>query len=510
MGGKHEAVEAVEALLRSSGIDVSKGSPGRARRTGRARSLVARVRRWLLLRIAHLALCVCLAAVMVGSWSTGGAGDPIFPPTAPPGALRVGTVDPRFGVVQAYDAPAQAALLPIGWERMPFWWKELQKTGPDSWDPFATDHDRIIDQELSHGRTIVGLLINTPDWAAADPALHGASPPKGLYQPYDSAQNYWGHFVGLIAKRYAGRIDDWIIWNEVNIPSGHWKTWGGTAADYAQLLKVAYRAAKAANPRARIVLAGDPYWYDHGAFFSGLLATLARDPAARSNHDFFDAANLHLYSRPSDIVTVVSWYRSAMARAGIDKPIWISEMNAIPYDDTVRTYPRGNYRTTVDDQASYILQAFALALAEGVQRIEVNRMVDGTDFKAGGEPFGLVRNDGSARPAFYAYRTAAVLFAGATGGMAGYDALDGVYTVTLHSPGARVTIVWDQHPAAVAIALSAPAGAEAFDKFGQRLPLVVRGGITRVDLTGSTGNTNSANPKDYVIGGNPVVVVMPG
>ena len=392
---------------------------------------------------------------------------------------------------------------------MPFWWQEIQKTGPDSWDPFATDHDRIIDQELSKGRQIVGLLINTPDWAAVDPALHGASPPKGLYLPYNSPRNYWGHFVGLIAKKYAGRIDDWIIWNEVNIPSGHWKTWGGSAADYAQLVKVAYLAAKAANPGARIILAGDPYWYDHGSFFSGLLHTLASDPMARANHDYFDAANLHLYSRPSDIATVVSWYRSAMRKAGIDKPIWISEMNAIPYDDTVRPYSRGGFRTSLDDQASYIVQAFALALAEGVQRIEVNRLVDGSDFTSGGEPFGLVRNDGSARPAFYAYRTAAMLFAGTTSGAVSFGTADGVCTVLLRRPGVQVRVLWNQRPAAITIKLPVSRGTEAYDKFGERAPLRTGGGIATLRLAGASGNTDSANAKDYVIGGNPVILVSP-
>src|SRR5262249_12576042 len=163
-------------------------------------------------------------------------------------------------------------------------------------------------------------------------------------------------------------------------------------ADYAQLVKVANLAARAANPHARIILAGDPYWYDHGAFFTDLLRRLTADHA---HGGYVDVANLHLYSRPSDMASVVAWYPRTLARFGLRKPIWIGETNAIPYDDTARPLRRGNFYASLDDQASFIVQAFAIDLAIGVQRIEVNRMLDGTDVIAGGEPFGLVRNDGT-------------------------------------------------------------------------------------------------------------------
>src|SRR5581483_2948809 len=116
--------------------------------------------------------------------------------------------DPRFGVVDAYLAPEEASLIGARWERNVFWWKQLQPSGPNSWNFFATDRDHEINRELRAGRSIVGELINTPDWAATNPRVHGASVPKGLYLPYNDPRNYWGHFVGLIARRYAGRIDD--------------------------------------------------------------------------------------------------------------------------------------------------------------------------------------------------------------------------------------------------------------------------------------------------------------
>ena len=63
------------------------------------------------------------------------------------------------------------------------------------------------------------------------------------------------------------------------------------------------------------------------------------------------------------------------------------------------------FRASMDQQASYVIQAFALARAAGVERMSIYKMVDEyaenqTDL------FGLVRNDGSIRPSFTAFQTA--------------------------------------------------------------------------------------------------------
>ena len=418
------------------------------------------------------------------------------------------TLDHRFGVVEAWRQPSDAVDLNVGWERLTMWWKSFQPNGPSDWNSFATNHDSQINSEVASGRQLVGELINTPDWAAADPSKHGNSVPKGLYLPYNDPSNYWGHFVGIIAKHYAGRIDQWILWNEVNIPSGKYATWGGSVADYAQLVKVAYLAAHAVNPNAQIVLYGDPYWYDHGAFFRQLLSILATEPNAAANHDYFDAVNLHLYNRPSDYITVIGLYRLWLAERGLDKPIWIGETNAVPYNDPVRTYPKSGFFTTLDDQASYIIDAFALALALNVQRLEVNRMIDGTDFVQGGEPFGLLRNDMSKRPEYAAYRLVTSLFSDVSGGVIRSDAQSGVYEVDLQKPGATLVVVWNQKPQPISVAIPAlSARATVYDKFGASHSVAAHSGQYQFNLGPATDNSNPANTNDYVVGGDPVILV---
>jgi hypothetical protein len=418
-------------------------------------------------------------------------------------------IDSRFGVVEAWRQPQQAATIRVGWERLTLWWKAFQPTGPTSWNAFATGRDHYINHEVAAGRELVGELIATPDWAAVQPKQHANAVPQGLYLPYNDPRNYWGHFVSLMAKHYAGRIDSWIIWNEVNIPSGQFATWKGSVADYAQLVKVASLAAKHANPKAKIILAGDPYFYDHGAFFQTLLGDLTQGADAAAHGAYFDAANLHLYNRALDYTTIIPAYRAMLAQHGLAKPIWIGETNAIPYNDPVRPYQRANYFASLDDQASYIVEAFAIALANGVSKIEVNRMIDGTDFVAGGEPFGLLRNDRSPRPAYFAYRTVTSLFNGVSSASYSADAATGIDSVTLHKPGAIITVAWDQKPTAAAITIAALGGATGvYSKLGAFSPASAQGGQFHFTLAPATGNTDQHDRGDYVIGGSPLILVQ--
>ena len=64
----------------------------------------------------------------------------------------------------------------------------------------------------------------------------------------------WGHYRFLDAQLYAGRIDAYEIGNEPNLI----EEWGGPPdpAAYVELLKVAYREIKSADPNALVVSAG--------------------------------------------------------------------------------------------------------------------------------------------------------------------------------------------------------------------------------------------------------------
>lgn len=337
--------------------------------------------------------------------------------------------DPRFGVVEAHAAPDAAAAMGAGWTRITFEWARIQPNNADEWN--APISDEALANEINQGRQVVGLLVTTPAWAT-DPSI-GGGVPRGLYLPADDPNNLWANFVRAIVARYAGRIDHWTIWNEPDIPStSPDATWGGSVADYVQLLRVAYFAVKEANPNATIHLAGLSHWHND-LWFGWFLDAVAADPNAAAYGYYFDVATLHLYHTPAEIYEKIGLYYAQMHSRGIYKPIWLAETNAYLS------------RVSEDEQASFIFQAFSLAIAAGAERIAVYKMADApTDSAADPEPFGLVQMDGSPRPAFTAYRTAVTYLAGFQSGS--WDYRQDVAVVTIARGVKTTTVVWARTP----------------------------------------------------------------
>jgi hypothetical protein len=192
----------------------------------------------------------------------------------------------------------------------------------------------------------------------------------------------------------------------------------------------------------------------------------------------------------------------------MSKPIWVSETNAVPYDDPAWQASKANFRATLDEQASYMIQAFATYLGMGIRRIGVNRTVDGTDFQAGGEPFGMLRNDGSTRPALTAFGVVTRYFAGANS--AGYFPTDetGLTRVVLERPGERITVAWTMRPEPLPAALEATTGsALRVTKHGKTDVLQAENGFYRLELAPATANSNEHDTEDFVVGGDPVILV---
>src|SRR5207237_640035 len=108
------------------------------------------------------------------------------------------------------------------------------------------------------------------------------------------------------------------------------------------------------------------------------------------------------------------------------------------------------FRGTLDQQASFVIEDLALALASGTARVEIYKMRDGAA-EGNGELYGLVRNDGSTRPAYRAYAVAATYVAGATSALYTWHADESAPSpaeidALLASDAQRYQFVW---PAAV-------------------------------------------------------------
>ncbi|MHB0867973.1 MAG: LGFP repeat-containing protein, partial [Chloroflexota bacterium] len=429
-------------------------------------------------------------------------------PTGP--AAPTSSPEVRFGAVEAYESPFRARESGVTWERVIYRWDQFQPRGPTDWQYNKWCSDEQLARELAEGRKVVGVVLGTPPW------LSGTDPnaaPHNLDLPFDHPDNYWGQFMRRLASQYQGRIDDWIIWNEPDIwnNGSGMQQWNGSLEQYYQLVKVAHQAIKSANPNGRVILAGLTYWWDQAfgreQYFRRFLNVASHDPTARANGFYFDVASLHLYGNPRDLYDVPRYYRRLMREYDLEKPIWVTETNVVPWDDAGVQRSRDSFRASMDEQASYLVQAFASALAAGVERVSVYKMQDDTR-RPGADPYGLVRSDAGSSPraAYQAYQVITRYMSGAVD--ARLYRQGGATVVRLERQGDRVSVLWNNSPAQTQVALPAIAPAATLvDKFGHAQPVSPRDGRYFVDLSAATANTVPGVPSQYHIGGSPLLLV---
>ncbi len=344
--------------------------------------------------------------------------------------------DPRFGAVEAFRDPVAAAEAGVGWERILFYWSELQPNGPEDWNGYHVP-DEWLNLASIQGREVVGLLKHAPAWATD--GLPGCSVPRGLDLPVDDPSNLWATFVRRVVGMYAGRIDRWIIWNEPDIaPDTYGAEWCGSVEEYYLLLKVAYLAAHQANADVTIHLAGTTTWHDK-TYLRRFLAFAMQDPTGPEHGYYFDVVALHIYFRTETVPEIINETRAVLAAYGLNKPIWVNETNAPPNSDPQWPMAAANYEISLEEQAGFLLQSFALALSAGAERIAVYKWLD-NDLLPNFEPFGIIRPDFSHRPAFDAYRLITTHYAGA---ISAREDRHSLYTVvTLDRGGLTTRVLW--------------------------------------------------------------------
>ncbi|MGH2364120.1 MAG: hypothetical protein ACRDHX_05640 [Chloroflexota bacterium] len=429
--------------------------------------------------------------------------------------------DRHFGAAEAFRVQQTTLAQDAGvkWERVTMSWPQLD---PGYWNgpwylPFP-----YLDSQIAHDIDLVGMLINTPDAHSTNLADGTTAVPAGLYLPVDDPNNSWAQFARRTARFYHGRIFHWIIWNEPDItatdPNAAYRTWSGTVADYYRLLKVGYLAVKEVDPTLTVGTAGFTYWTDARAgrrqYFDRMLDLVAQDPTAPAHNYYMDFVSLHLYSDPHSLYNVPVLYHQLMAARGFDKPIWINETNVIPWDDPVNAgTPRGSpggMRATLDEQASFIVQAYALGLAAGVQRIEVYKMKDGDNDVVNGQA--LVRNLPTLqpRPEYVSYQLAATYFSHAKS--ATWFRQGQVEEVVFDRGDQRVTALWNDSFASVRAQVHSSGGiARALDKYGQPAPLgIAAPGVYALELPAATDHANLQTPNSAMIGGSPLLLIEDG
>jgi hypothetical protein len=224
------------------------------------------------------------------------------------------------------------------------------------------------------------------------------------------------------------------------------------------------------------------------------------DPEAAANNHFFDTLSLHIYFRVETVETLLQEVWAIQERYGLRKPIWINETNASPNLDPLWPVERPAFPTDIDQQAWYIIQAYALGFGNQAATIGVYKLID-VQLPPGGESFGIVRPDFSRRPAFDAYRTTVRYLSGFRYPVGRQQTRD-YYIFTFKRADDVVRVLWSRRP--LPMQLSVPALADEavlVSALGEAQTITAAEGVYALRLEAARCDGECA------IGGPPVFLV---
>ena len=310
--------------------------------------------------------------------------------------FAAGSILPQLSDAQLDAELSGMKALHASWVRFDIQWDQVQ---PDSaqaynWAPY----ERVTKAVIAHGLRPIGIIDYTPAWAR----LAGCG--SFACQPQNPAD--YGAFAAAAAAHFSGLgIHTWEIWNEPN--NSQYFQPAPNAVAYVSLLRAAYGAIHSADPSATVLTgglapAGDPLTPPE--FLSAMYAA-----GARGN---FDAVADHPYTWPDTAMTpnpyntwgqMLDMRMIMVANGDAAKAIWITEYGA----------PTGG-----PDSVSEAAQAQSVADFFTASRslpwlgpiLWYSYQDAGTTPDTHENFFGLVRFDGSKKPAYSVFASYAAAY----------------------------------------------------------------------------------------------------
>ncbi len=298
------------------------------------------------------------------------------------------------------DVPAaKLEQLGVGWAREDFQMSRILETSSEDWN--WEFHDNMVDELTSRGISIVGILGGpTPTWANSQ---------GGFYPP--SPEDF-ATFCSGVVSRYKGRVNYWEIWNEPADRDGrHWSPAPDPAA-YTALLKQAYRAIKAADPNAQVLIGGDVTPQPSMGFLQAV--------ADNGGWNSFDIISIHPYvdgqgenpsGSPETGKIAANGYNQVkgLAEKLGYKPIWVTEFGWSTGG------PGSRAVFNQQQQASFLVRGAVLLRAEGAERVMNYNFKDEDNKQYGFFPMGSGKADYSnPKAAYTAFKTMNEQLAGTT------------------------------------------------------------------------------------------------
>ena len=299
--------------------------------------------------------------------------------------------------------------LGVGWVRFDIEWSNIEYAGPGVYD-WGT-YDRVAAAVQSHGLRALAIIDYTPAWAR-----QASCSGTAMCAPADPAA--YGRFARAAAAHYVPYgMHTWEIWNEPNNLNYYQPAANPVA--YTALLKAAYPAIKQVDPESSVLTAGTSPAATGGGYMSP--PDFVRGLYAAGAKGYFDAVAHHPYTWPYSPAwtnpdgawgQLTAIHAIMSANGDGNKKIWITEFGA----------PTGgpgglasNGFSTVeggDDHVTDALQAKILTdavhLEEGLPWVGplfwYTYQDGGTSSNTVENFFGLIRADGSHKPAYAVFQ----------------------------------------------------------------------------------------------------------
>lgn len=349
-----------------------------------------------------------------------------------PGADRPSSSRQPFALGIEYMAPGLAeAYAPLGikWAKamgQGFSWGDVEPRPPvagvRTWDWSYTDRLILEYQRAGFEHFHIYLKCRSP-WASSKPLPLLGTP---SHPPKPEHMNDYAEYVRQIVERYDkdGKDDAPgllypVEWWEIE---AEWGTfWPGTVEQYLDLLRVAHRAVKSANPKARVILIGlflagvfednpDPDDWPrivrqrHPPHMVKTIEKGIADMKALLAHpELFDVVEFHSLSDWTEIPGMSRFLRRIMRDNGYEKPIWVGDVNFTaspmmfwgmpvpPYtagqkpriEETLRALADARHAAHANamawfraEQARGLVKKVVLAMAEGLAGINIGNLED--------------------------------------------------------------------------------------------------------------------------------------
>lgn len=272
-------------------------------------------------------------------------------------------------------------------------WADLE-AAPGVWD--FSRLDRIVAGAQRRGIDVLIPFGMPPAWASSKPLEPSAYRPGEAALPKDI--ELWRRYIKKVATRYVGRVHNYEIWNEPNLP----KFFSGSPEDAVPLTCAARDVLKEIDPTIRLVSPAPTGAYG--------VPWLKRFFAAGGGQ-CVDVVGFHFYNShldPESHLALNGKIRAAMAEANLTtKELWNTETGWLIASrnkslDPVAVGFKAQDRVLTDDQSvSLIPRTLILHAAMGVSRFYW--------YALDNDMMGLWERDGAAKPAWRSYDETATL-----------------------------------------------------------------------------------------------------